>query len=74
MQGNATNEPGGVEWGEGGWVPLEQPCQFTGPGMVVQGEICELVVYFLKTLILTLTLTLISQNSFQYIIPYVWLS
>ena len=42
MQGNATNEPGGVEWGERGWVPLEQPCQFTGPGMVVQGRYVNL--------------------------------
>ena len=21
----------GLNWGEGGWVPLEQPCQFSGP-------------------------------------------
>ena len=45
MQGNATNEPGEVEWGEGGWLPLEQPCQFTGPGMVLQGRYVNLWLF-----------------------------
>ena len=48
MRGNATNEPGWVEWGEVGWVPLEQSCQFTGRGMVVQGRYANEWFIFLK--------------------------
>ena len=32
----------GLNWGEGGWVPLEQPCQFSGSGMVVEGRYVNL--------------------------------
>ena len=49
MQRNATNEPRGVEWGEWGWLPIKQPCQFTGPGMVVQGRYVNLWLISLKT-------------------------
>ena len=34
MKGNVTNESRGVEWGEGDWVPLEQPYEFTGLGLM----------------------------------------
>ena len=34
---------------EGGWVPFEQPFQFSGLGMVVQGRYVNLWFIFLKS-------------------------
>ena len=39
----------GLNWGEGGWVPLEQPCQFSGSRMVVEGRYVNLLFIFPKS-------------------------
>ena len=43
---------------EGGWVPFEQPFQFSGPGMVVQGRYVNLWFIFPKSFPIHYTMSL----------------